>query len=821
MDMKNFTKKIKEIGAISTVAVLSIYGANAAPHSSGFPQNFIEDGKFNGEFVVGSMSALDSTLAIAMIDKVTELSKSEPLKNGKMRIIYSGEETAEDYLDITKQTNKLNYGETLEEVSPTNGFDDGDTNFLNNERFKNGISDEDYKQTLKPLNGEFNYALRDKINWTNEITDGVFYNDDDIFMRYTLSLDNPIDLTDTKDLDKDITGSILTILGNEFTVVSIQNDGKDLKQLELLGGADKIFIKENEAKKVSVNDKNYEIFIKVVSEDKVSFTINGKDKTLNIYESEDLDGMFIGITDLIEGRRSNTLGSAELIIGGQKITLGDGGEIVQINNEDIDDIYNKYYIESDFSDGNVGMQNITITYYVYEDTLLNIENELKDVLFNSFRIRYYGLEDITYDDVKFKMKSDDTISLGGRLYNKNEFDEDIIYTNTTDGSNGVTYFVGENDEDRVFYKNSNLDLHIPQGFNRINTNTIEINFTDNNIRGNGFLMFKDFDENYLYKILSLDREKKTIEMEEVYDSDTFNDIRPSDFSFDVDIRLLTSVADNTFGTLRLNLSEFGNPYIVFEDGLVVDVSNIESNGFNGHFTIFYNDINGDSMADEDERYNISFGWDSVDSKPIFNLDQTDTDFVNKNNAYENEDDKDIKIFITSYGTKIEYDTDRKDYVKIYVPNEQVDAELKILFGKTLKGKEYEVVVDEIDLEDKKKELIDKGYKIIRLEDSQTTQFNNGFEISISAPLLDTYIKNNQNKIIIGGPAVNKAAAQILNLEYPTYGPDTELHEKEAVIRYINELNSLLIYGYEFEETKMAVERVLTSEDLGDELFLIR
>ncbi len=102
------------------------------------------------------------------------------------------------YTTVRSNT-ELNYGEYLgwyndsgtihPGVTESQGFDDSDTDVLEEKRFDNDISDEDYEQTLELLGGHFNYALRDEVDGVTEITDGIFYNSGKAFARYTLNID--------------------------------------------------------------------------------------------------------------------------------------------------------------------------------------------------------------------------------------------------------------------------------------------------------------------------------------------------------------------------------------------------------------------------------------------------------------------------------------------------------------------------------------------------------------------------------------------------------------------------------------------------------
>jgi hypothetical protein len=461
-----------------------------------FPQSFIKNNQIDAEIVVGSNAAIDATYAQLIIEKlkdtgitIDEESNNFQDKTNLVRITYKDERIdSDDKLNAIKSNNELNYGETLEEVSEINGFDDSDSDFLNEENFDNGISDEDYDQKLKMLGGEFNYAFWNDIDTLDEITDGIYYDNGDSFAQYTIDFSSAIDLDDTTDLDNDMVGEVLTIMGNEFTIVNIDADGSDLNELELIGGTNKISLEEDERTTLKIDGEDYEIYVNIVTENKVSLEVNGKTESIDLFDTDEISGLTIAVTDLVDSSRDSVNGFAEIVIGGQKINLKDNNRRVEVNEQEINDEFEEYDITSDFSDGNIGMDIITITYKVDEETLLEEGDYLEDVLFNSFKIRYEGIEgNVDYNILEINV-DDDTINLDGKLFNNDRLSRDFIFTTSTNGADGETYLQGDSDDDRVFFSGSDLGLYLPNGITSVSATEILINFSENDIEGSGFLM---------------------------------------------------------------------------------------------------------------------------------------------------------------------------------------------------------------------------------------------------------------------------------------------------------------------------------------------
>ena len=92
---------------------------------------------------------------------------------------------------------------------------------------------------------------------------------------------------------------------------------------------------------------------------------------------------------------------------------------------------------------------------------------------------------------------------------------------------------------------------------------------------------------------------------------------------------------------------------------------------------------------------------------------------------------------------------------------------------------------------------------------------------VTSPMLDTDMVALgeaawNDMIVVGGPAVNQVAAMLLGLDYPTYGSASGVSEGEGLIRYFEDSNSVLVYGYSAQDTAEAVDRLNSGGLSGDE-----
>lgn len=804
--LKKATKRIMAIGTGALVLSNVVY---AGYDLGNYPDMFVKEGKFEGKVVVGAAaSASDTTLATSIID---DLKSEFSGQQDKAQITFKKAGVGGTEIDAIKDNRDLNYGETIEFNTEVNGFDEDDVNVLSTIDFDNGISDERYEQTLELKNGLFNYALRDEVDDVEEISDNIFYESGDIFAVYKLNFDNIINLSQSDNLDDDMIGRELTIMGNSFTVGDIMKEANgDLSKLVLLGGSDKLTISEDEGVVTKViNGKSYEIEILSVSDNKVLVSVNGQTRSIDEYDNEEIGDLTIAVTDLASSARDAKAGYAEIIVGGQKVILEDN-DAVKINDEDVDDIYDNYEVYADFSDG-TGMDEIIITYAVSEDSIMNKGDSLQDVLFNAFSLVFKGTNEPDYNALKITA-NDENINFDGELENGNNLDRDLIYTNSTDGIDGLTYLRGDQDEDRVFFSGS-LGVGWTGGENGIilTGTDVSFDFTENKIKGSGILLEDGTENQYLYEIGGVDVSDSLVSLDEILDDKDKSDVDASEFINGLEKVLPTSSKlVNDTGVL-VNLADLGG-ILAFKNELMVDLDGVESLGTTGYLQFYLDDdVNVDDETDDDEFYYIDFGWDSNDEEIDLVLDMNSY-AVNEGNEDVIDGSTDVKEFITAYGTKIKYDNDEKTYIEIDVPEEQVKADMKLVFGGN-PATETTIIVDVDKLDAKRAELEEEGHIIVKTEILQSESV----EFDVASVSFDSEINTLGDVIVVGGPAVNKLAADLLGVSFPAYGSASGTNINEAVVKYYEEKNSILVYGYEGKDTAIAVNKLNQEELTGLEI----
>ena len=859
------TRRITAVAASTALVSSAVAGAPLA----NYPSNFNQDGEFQGSVVVGSDAAASDTTAAESL--ISDLESEFSGEQQQVEISYREDSNNGESLSAIRNNNALNYGENLGNVTETSGYDNSDANVLEDGTFNNGISDEDYEQTLTLKNGEFHYALRDSVDDVEEIADGLYYANDDVFASYSLELDNQLDLSGS-DADEELIGEDLEIMGNTFTVGDISIDGSDdVSELQLIGGSNKMTIGEGKSSTVTSKGEEYTIEIQSVSStsssDKVLLTVNGESKTINEFDTEDVAGVTVAVTELVPSSRDSVKGYAEIVLGGQKVTLQDSNSLVQVNDEDIDDVYEGYEVQSNFKGS--GLDTMEITYKVSDNTLLEQGERLNDVLFDTFNLQFDGTNEPEYKTIKISSSSG-KLSVKGENIDGETFDQEIarLYDENA-GTSTATFLMGDREEDAFLVddvsstslnnspglsptnsyingvQNSSgnfffLDLGVayidssntmngislPTTLNEsVNIGNYEVKYTnDFNDNGNttddngGWFITSidleeadgirflsgDGDEQLFYQFESYDDTDEEIDFEDIYTGNKEEDVDTNEIASSLEY--LDSVTYNgnhgltDMSTIKDSLL-MANEYRVNLTYIATDGTTSSSGG---SFTIDTDsgDLDADKNGDfptlkfetlfdtDDDNFDIKFD-EGASTLPSYTDAKADVSI----------DNDDVQEFVDKYGTKIKTDSEDYEWVEVKTPNEQVEAKASLSFGDS-SASEMSVTVSEDAVEDKRAELEDDGYTITGTEEVSSEEV----EFNVSAPEMDSDVAGTQDLIVVGGPAVNAKARELMGID--NYSVDQAgVAEGEGVARYFEEENSVLIYGYSAADTQAIVENV--------------
>lgn len=837
--MKKLQKATKRIAAVASAATLtaaSVFGAGLGD----YPNNFVANGAFDGQVVVGaSANALDTTSATSIIDDLRDTFSGA---SEQVQITYRTSASGGEQIEFADSGNTWNYGEFNQAVRTTS-FDESDDEdvFSDDETFDNGFSDEDYTQELEFLSGAmlFEHALRD--DQSDEISTHLYLEDTDLAI-YTFELDSALpDIDDAE--DNDFVGEDIEILGQIFTITEVGRDGggsgSGLDKLVMIGGANKVALGEGDSTEVTLDGQSFEIEVQAVGSSEVLISVNGVAKSVDEFDTDVINGLNIGVTELIESSRDSVKGYAELVLGGNEVELEDGQQI-KLNDVDIDDIYDELTATVVFNGSSDQWEGFQVTYTLDDEVLLEEGEALEDFVFGAWSIMFDGTNDVDYEVIELSVSSD-KLSVDGNLDNGDSFSEDIAMLVDEDAdslaSSGVV-LIGNSDDDIMLvsdFANTSVTFTGDASFNPLvginytvagftanggasvtaptNGNTVDVgNFVVRNVSGvyhaslnldeaDGFrFLVGDADDQYLWEVGQYSSGNDEVDFEDLLQSTNENDINTDEIGSKLDE--VTATGDN--GVVGTISGTFG--YFAFANEALIGLSNVPSNSSTSlvEFVLDNGDVDADNEPGDlvASAFNISLGLDLDDDE--FNLGLTTSDFELASGAEADvsDSDDDNQEYVNKYGVMVEYDSEEDRTVRIHVPDEQIEAMVYLVTGSGV-SQTLTVTVDADSVDEKIEELEDDGYTIVDTE----TLSSEEVEFDIDAPVLDSDVVGDSDMIVVGGPAVNSVAADLLGLAYPTFGSASGVNSGEAVIRYFETANAVLVYGFDAADTAAAAEQL--------------
>ncbi len=814
--MSKFKNATKRITAVAASAVMVSSAAFAAGLGD-YPNNFVSNGKFDGQVVIGADAAsIDSTSAASIIDDLAaELSGDSE----KVKITAKKTSNGGDSISAVDAKETLNFGETLASVA--DDLDDGVSSLLAD----GDLNNDDYTQELFVQNGEFSYRIFDEVNGETVAKAGLYYAANTEFMQYTLDFEDEPSIASPD--DEDLIGEEMTIMGNSFTVVEIAEE-----KLTLIGGSNKVALGEGETTTVSVNGADYEVSIQSVGTSEVLLTVNGESQSIDEFDVEEVAGVTIAVTDLVDSSRDAVKGYAEVVVGGQKVELTPTS--VKVNDEDLEDVYPEYEVDVTFLGTNTDtvFAGVTIAYSVDDNVVLGAGDSLTDVLFDSFSLVYEGLNDAEYSEFSISTSTDD-VTFDGNLFDGTAIPTEFKLT-TDDILGNESLYLGT-DSKRVYFSGSDLGITALKQADRMDAIYFEdadsngaadgdvgfdVAAATTDVQGTMFFSRLDDDEFYLYEITGVDDNNLELDFEDIIGGKATNAVDYDDVDGSLEfptVGLATSQnallndtvhvgAVNSNFTM-LTVGSLGTAELYLENELTMDFSGVEAVNFvdtsDVPLVFTYNsDVDMDDVAHESDSFTLLLNRVAAPDFDTDAITMTIQAGHNFTSSDEVEEDSDYDVYVDHYGTMLTLNTQDYDSVTIAVPDKEVEGLVSVVFG-DVAAETVTVTVDAADAEDKRAELIADGYSIV----SSETVTSEAVEFDVTAAVKDSAVSGTENMIVVGGPAVNKVAAELLGMSYPTYGSASGVDMGEAVIRFFEDSNSVLVYGYEGADTAAAASKL--------------
>jgi hypothetical protein len=448
-------KMAKRLFAFSTGVLMlgaTATGALAADLSN-YPDMFVEDGKFNGYFVVGDSAHPKDNLA--MTDMATQMWYTESSSGSTVNV--EGDAwmvgTEAEWLELNESIGPSGTYGIVDYIS------DDELGALADGSISNSKGTFNYEQKLHfdaqaLVDGPDTYFMEneeDAVGLYWKITDGnqiARYE-----LDFTTDAETDIDASDSNAL-KDFEDKELSFMGTTWTMTTAKYDGSDGVQLTFMGGATQGTLQEGDSQTFTVAGTEYDVALTFVDADEAAFTVNGE-ATGKLEDGEThtlADGNDVGVSSILYQNYAGGVHQASFFIGANKLYLADtnitdttyDSNEVKVNEETIDGMTVLIkgtmvtYPVSTTTDGELKLDYIHVNMTAQDDIYMGAGDKLSEdselsepqLLFTeNWDFEFHGIDEtVGTNDIKLKKAGDDKYELQFNSNDGNTVDLPLMYS---------------------------------------------------------------------------------------------------------------------------------------------------------------------------------------------------------------------------------------------------------------------------------------------------------------------------------------------------------------------------------------------------------
>jgi len=775
MKLRKTIKRIVALGTGATMLGATVLGAMAADLSEYPSPMFIKDGRFDGLIVIGADG--DTQDMLGAMDIISSLQAVAVSGNTGTSATTT---TVGDVYKFEKSSNNLNFGEDLADIRSKLSetqlpivLADGTLTTSKGAKFN-------YEQEITILaTGSTVQHFADKDYEDDKPVVGVKFARNADILNYTLDFSK--DALSTVDTDDDISefeDRQIEILGEVFDIIASDNSSKEL---EIMRGALKPTLEEGETQTYLIDGKEYETTALIIDDtnSKVKMKINGEvtDSLAkgDIYQLS--DGVNVGIREILPNEAGDvTQDMVEFYIGAKKIKLTHGEEL-EIDDEDISNVDVTVQYGGTTTTGKTDIDRIAIAWVADDDIFLTEDgNEVVMPGLESLKLYMDGFYSGLDEEIKVYPSSTDTITLDAPLKGY-DVSLDLLYDSNGDG---VWNYTGASATKQTI------------------ANTCGSNFTFNLGTDEYFV---------LSKINGKEGESAVLEVSKISNSNgvtirdyagtTIAENKRATKTFDaadmtVTIINYTQESNNVTMKIATEAEKLNcvNDTLVTAEGLTIELPSDRNHTrefipstvvLNGTYVITINTEDKDETLNTGEALslNLTFNSDNEAHVKIMaktNLSNGKTYSVDNTKVYEGYVNDSVSMKVTEDKTADQYS------FEIVYAGEETYAEIYL------------------------------GSKASQVTTSAGGESIAATKIEVGAAVLDTSLATytSQNLIVVGGPAINRAAAALTGKTYPAYGAASGITENTGMLKLVEQADgtvAVIVAGWEADDTQRA-SRVL-------------
>lgn len=428
-------KKISAV-AISTLLTGMTMGVAAA---ASYPAPFVSGGVASPTAVVygtgQGVSDLDRTYGGNI---QTDLQKYITSTGSTTTTVAGG-----DSVTFEKSSTKFQLGKSLLDIRSTSVDDSDMDTLLADGTFVDDDNDEfDYKQDVDMAN--LTLTMFDDDDYKADTpTVGVKITDGSAVLNYTL------DFTE-EPLFSDLETATIPFMGKSYYVLDVDLSTNDT--ITLLDSATEATLTEGETQTLTVGDKSYEVSVEFVSDTETKLNVNGATtNSLNEAETQKLsDGAYIGVKDIMYSSKDTGVSKVEFSIGKGKLVLEDGEE-VQLNEEDVDNLYT--YVTNSSTGATAKLSSIIVQWKADDDLFVTETSSPTLPGFETLKLSFGGMTYPAEQVIVAQADGNDNFVLNDFPIKNTVETINLLYTNGTN----FTY-IGKDDNNRLATQKQGVNM---------------------------------------------------------------------------------------------------------------------------------------------------------------------------------------------------------------------------------------------------------------------------------------------------------------------------------------------------------------------------
>jgi len=791
MEIKRAIKKIIALGTGATMVGATVLGAMAAADLGSYPAPFVVDSTYNAVAIVGANAKAADSIGVA--DVLLGLASIE----GTAASTTTATTTLTgDTYKISKSTDVLNLYEYLSSAAGGNGeLENGpistvtksELNALADGSITNEKGTFAYNQYITmPEDARVVYEAD-----TDRSDDPAFYlkfATDLTGYVYKLSFASAIksDIDTTDDNFDDLDNKKISMLGKEFTIISTVNA---TGEINLMSGSIRDTLSEGESKTYTINGIDYEtevIIITDVGTPQVKFKIAGEttDALVAGGTFKLVDGTEIGVKEILANEAGDvTQDLVEFYLGAEKITFTDANftnanwaGTLTVSGEDVSNL--GVNIVGTFPTGDVSISMIELNWTTSDDYYVPIGEKLSDDLESDYKNELFlNNLDFEFTGIDFGETEEIKITPGS------DYVKLKVPTKTGGDLNFYAFHSGDAERNVSLGKTTARELHIADGAEVAKneqvilssgkyTHLLEATYFDTT---NTRVTFNDVGLGTSFKVTAAEGDTGIFYL----DGNSYSFVASYTGANATFADLGTDTAGEiwTPSEAMVKLETISSTVTNITTGLIRVYEYHKGPGDNSSATQSINISLTDAGTDATVAHRITCN-EPTSSDSNFNMRSWDSD----TNYYDG---------YTRWGTHVEYDfpNNAQSYVTIAYPIVEATADVYIASGVT--------------------STVAAGGEVGGLT-----------QVDVGSAMLDTEVADWEavNAIVVGGPCVNRVAAALMGLSYPSDECAAGFEEGKAKIKLFEGENvALLVAGYSATDTRRACTVMKNYKDYAADL----